>query len=197
MTRLMLMTFFGQERWREDIHPHESPAVMWLPLVVLALGSFVLGMILNSWIGQWLVPIGAAEPEHASWLPSFSHWLSWVVLLVVAIGVVIAYLLFGRRPIPETAPQKVSPFTTIGRHELFVDEAYVAGVAGGTYALSTGIDFFDRRGVDRFVEGSAGLAQSTGQVVRKLQNGYVRSYGLTMLIGLVAAGLVLILTLWV
>ena len=197
MTRLMLMTFLGEKRWRKDVHPHESPAVMWVPLVVLALGSFAGGMILNGWISTWLEPIGAEPAEHATWLPNFSHWLSWVVLLVVAIGVTIAYLLFGRRPIPETAPEQVSPFTVIGRHDLFVDEAYVAGIAGGTYALSSGVAFFDDRGVDGAVNGTARLTSATGQLVRKLQNGYVRSYGLTMLIGLVAVGVVLILTQWV
>jgi len=194
MTRLMLMTFGGEKRWREGVHPHESPAVMWLPLVVLAIGSFALGMILNGWISHWLEPIGAEPVEHATWLPNFSHWLSWAVLGVVAIGIVIAYLLFGRKPIPEVAPQKVSPFTTIGRHDLFVDEAYVAGIAGGTYALSRGVAFFDYFGVDEVVESFGEGAVATGRGVRKLQNGYVRSYGLTMLIGLVAAGVVLILT---
>ncbi|MDR1807977.1 MAG: NADH-quinone oxidoreductase subunit L [Propionibacteriaceae bacterium] len=194
MTRLILMTFLGEKRWQSGVHPHEAPALMWIPLVVLALGSFCLGMILNGWIGSWLEPIGAEAPEHATWLPDFSHWISWVVLVVVLIGVGIAYLLFGRKPVPATPPADVSPFTTIGRHDLYIDEAYVKGIAGGTYALGNGVAFVDDHGVDAAVEGLGAVTLATGSVVRRTQNGYVRSYGLTMLIGLVAAGVVLILT---
>jgi NADH-quinone oxidoreductase subunit L len=193
MTRLMLMTFLGEKRWREGVHPHESPAVMWIPLALLAAGSFCLGMILNGWIGQWLVPNGAEAPEHASWLPDFSHWLSFAVLGVVAAGVVLAWLLFGRRPIPDVAPERVSPLTTAGRHDLYFDEAYVAGIAGGTYALSDGLAAFDDEVVDQVVEGLGAAAVGAGESFRGLQNGYVRSYGLTMLIGLLAAGVVLVL----
>jgi NADH-quinone oxidoreductase subunit L len=196
MTRLMLMTFLGEKRWREGVHPHESPAVMWVPLALLALGSFALGMVLNGWIGRWLEPVGAEAPEHASWLPEFTP-LSFAVLGVVAVGVVVAYLLFGRRPVPEVAPEKVSPLTLAGRHDLFFDEAYVKGIAGGTYALGRGVALLDDQGVDRAVEGTGALTLAAGGLIRKLQNGYVRSYGLTMLIGLLAVGLVLVLAQWV
>ena len=43
MTRMMIMTFFGRAPWTEDAHPHESPPVMTVPMVVLAVGSVVLG----------------------------------------------------------------------------------------------------------------------------------------------------------
>ncbi|MDR1266562.1 MAG: NADH-quinone oxidoreductase subunit L [Propionibacteriaceae bacterium] len=194
MTRLMLMTFFGHKRWREGVKPHESPAVMWGPLVLLALGSAGLGMVLNGWIGRWLEPIGAEAPAHASWLPDFSNWLSFAVLGVVAVGVVIAWLVFGRRPVPDQPPQQVSPLTTIGRHDLYVDQAYVSGIAGGTYALGNGLARFDDRGLDKAVDGLGLGAQGAGWLARRWQNGYVRSYGLTMLIGLLAVGVVLILT---
>ncbi|MDR1512094.1 MAG: NADH-quinone oxidoreductase subunit L [Propionibacteriaceae bacterium] len=194
MTRLMLMTFLGQRRWRQGVHPHESPPAMVVPLVVLAIGSFGLGMVLNGWIGRWLAPIGASAPEHASWLPDFSHWISWVVLVLVAAGVLLAWLVFGRAPIPDEPPKRVSAFTFAGRHDLFFDEAYVKGVAGGTYALGDGVAYFDDHGVDRAVDGLGQASLGFGGVLRKLQNGYVRSYGLTMLIGLLAAGVVLILT---
>jgi NADH-quinone oxidoreductase subunit L len=48
MTRLILMTFFGTARWQRDVHPHESPAVMWIPLVLLAIGSIGGGVVLRS-----------------------------------------------------------------------------------------------------------------------------------------------------
>jgi NADH-quinone oxidoreductase subunit L len=193
MTRLMCMTFLGQKRWREGVHPHESGPLMWLPLVVLAIGSVIGGMVLNGWIGTWLAPVGAEAPEHATWLPDFSNPLSFAVLGVVLVGVVIGWLLFGRRPIPDAAPQRVSPLTTIGRRDLFFDAAYDAALVRPGLGLADGVAYFDDHGVDRAAEGTGAVAVATGQRLRRLQNGYVRSYGLTMLIGLVAVGVVLVL----
>jgi NADH-quinone oxidoreductase subunit L len=46
MTRMMIMTFFGPKRWTEGLHPHESPAVMTVPMIILAVGSVVSGYVL-------------------------------------------------------------------------------------------------------------------------------------------------------
>ncbi|MBA3529587.1 MAG: NADH-quinone oxidoreductase subunit L, partial [Propionibacteriaceae bacterium] len=61
MTRLMLMTFFGAKRWQRSstgsghaVHPHESPLVMTVPLIVLGAASVVGGLVLNNWIEGWL-----------------------------------------------------------------------------------------------------------------------------------------------
>src|SRR5690606_17689988 len=59
MTRLMMMTFFGSKRWEPDVHPHESPAVMTVPLIILAILSLFAGLFMNGWIQDWLaVPTG-------------------------------------------------------------------------------------------------------------------------------------------
>ena len=47
MTRLFFMTFHGERRWTDDVHPHESPLIMTIPLMVLAVGSACLGLILG------------------------------------------------------------------------------------------------------------------------------------------------------
>jgi NADH-quinone oxidoreductase subunit L len=58
MTRVMLMTFFGQKRWRPQVHPHESPSTMTVPLIVLAALSVVGGvLLLGGWITHWLEPV--------------------------------------------------------------------------------------------------------------------------------------------
>ena len=56
MTRLMLMTFVGKKRWKPDVHPHESPPVMTVPLIFLGIGSAIGGLVLNNWIVGWLDP---------------------------------------------------------------------------------------------------------------------------------------------
>ena len=58
MTRLMLMTFVGKKRWKPDVHPHESPLVMTVPLIFLGIASAIGGLVLNNWIVGWLDPGG-------------------------------------------------------------------------------------------------------------------------------------------
>ena len=66
MTRLMFMTFFGRPRWEEGVHPHESPSVMTVPMVVLAVGSVAAGYLLVEAfpLSDWLAPV-VREPEEA------------------------------------------------------------------------------------------------------------------------------------
>ncbi len=101
MTRVMLMTFFGEKRWQPDVHPHESPLVMTVPLIVLGAGSVVGGLVLNNWISGWLDPaVGGEHAEEGYGLLHFSL-VGVATLVVVALGVAIAVLVFGRgRQIP-------------------------------------------------------------------------------------------------
>ena len=61
MTRLMFMTFWGTKRWEPGVHPHESPLIMTVPLMVLAVLSLVAGIAMNGWIQGWLAPATGAE----------------------------------------------------------------------------------------------------------------------------------------
>ena len=104
MTRLMLMTFFGEKRWEDGVHPHESPKVMTFPLIVLAALSVLGGlMLLDDWIVDFLAPVvGAAEHVEP---PIPAGRVSVLVLVVVAVGVAIAWFLVGRRDVPRGAPR--------------------------------------------------------------------------------------------
>ncbi len=85
MTRVMLMTFFGEKRWAESAHPHESPKVMTWPMILLAVGSVASGgfFAIGGTLEHWLEPVvGAHEAEHAT--PAWVVTL--VVLAVVAVG---------------------------------------------------------------------------------------------------------------
>ncbi len=192
MTRLMIMTFFGNKRWLEGVHPHESPLVMWLPLVILAIPSVIAGVLLNAWISGWLAPAVDAEVPHLEWYPHLSL-MSVLTTAVVAVGVVVAYLMFGRRPVPAAAPYTSNPFTIAGRHDLFGDAFNEAVFMRPGQALTRGVVSVDDGVVDGVVNGSAGMALGLGAGLRKLQNGYVRSYALTMIAGVVLLGLVVVI----
>ncbi len=181
MTRLMLMTFFGERRWLENVHPHESPKVMTAPLVVLAALSVVGGvLLLNSWIIDWLEPVVGAEiGEEEGPQP----WvLTLAVLAFVVVGVAVAWLRYGRRRVSDTAPRG-SVLTRAARADLYGD-ALNEGVfmRPGQY-LTRSLVFLDNPGVDRAVNGLAALIGGTSGRIRRFQTGFVRSYALAMLGG--------------
>jgi len=189
MTRLMLMTYFGERRWREGVHPHESPKVMTIPLVVLAALSAAGGLLLlGSWIVEWLEPVVGAEVAHGE---GPQPWvITAAVLGVVAAGVGVAWVLFGRQRIPETAPAG-SPLTRAARADLYGD-AINEGVfmRPGQY-LTRSLVYFDNRGVDGAVNGVAALVGGTSGRIRRFQTGFVRSYAL----GILGGALLLVLSL--
>ncbi|QIK77203.1 NADH-quinone oxidoreductase subunit L [Nocardioides piscis] len=182
MTRLMLMTFFGQKRWAKDVHPHESPSVMTIPLVVLAALSVLGGvLLLGDWIVEFLAPVTGVAEHHEPPLPAIV--ITMIIVAVVALGVAAAWFLVGRREIPREAPREVSFATRAARADLYGDAINEGLVVQPGRRLTTGLATFDRSGVDGVVEGgSAGVGAMSG-VLRRVQNGFVRSYALSLLGG--------------
>jgi NADH-quinone oxidoreductase subunit L len=186
MTRVMLMTFFGQKRWRPQVHPHESPSTMTVPLIVLAALSVVGGvLLLGGWITHWLEPITGPEGEHDLFVSPFV--LTLIVTAVVAAGVAVAWLVFGRSTIAASQPQRVSWVTTAARRDLYGDAFNEAVFMRPGQHLVRGLRYLDDNIIDRMVNGLAGAVGGTSGSVRRLQTGFVRSYALTMLGGALLA----------
>ncbi|MDF5754974.1 NADH-quinone oxidoreductase subunit L [Spongiactinospora sp. TRM90649] len=193
MSRMVFMTFFGQKRWADDAHPHESPAVMTVPLVILSIGSIFLGgyLILGNTFMKFLGPaVGLPET-----LPAF-HWNTvpgLTTLALVAVGAAIAWLRYGRAPVPVTAPRG-SFLTTFARRDLYGDALNEALFMRPGQWLTRFAVFFDNRGVDGLVNGlAAGIGGTSGRL-RKIQTGFARSYALSILFGaaVVAGALLLV-----
>jgi NADH-quinone oxidoreductase subunit L len=190
MTRMFAMTFLGKQRWREDVHPHESPWIMMGPVAILAVLSFGAGWYLS--IGEkfvdWLKPItGTPEPQsdHPLLLPAAS-------LTLVAIGVAVAWFMYDRNPVPEVAPRG-NLLTRAARAELYgnaVNEAVL--MRPGQY-LTRWLVWFDNRVVDGIVNGSAAAIGGLSGRARRLQTGFTRSYALSMLGGAAVVAAVLVL----
>jgi NADH-quinone oxidoreductase subunit L len=184
MTRVMLMTFFGEKRWAPGTHPHEAPALMTGPLIVLAFGSVFSGGLfaVGGTLKNWLEPVVGAHEESHPALPPLA--VSGVALAVVVVGVVVAYRMYGgKAEIPRVAPAAVSALTTAGRRDLYGDafneEVFMRPGAQLTEALVE----FDDVGVDGSVNALAAGVGRLSNRLRGLQTGYARSYALSMLAG--------------
>lgn len=182
MTRLMLMTFFGAKRWEPGVHPHESPKVMTVPLIVLAALSVLGGvLLLGDWIVTWLEPVTGQAEHHEPPLPAIV--ITLIITAVVALGVAAAWFLVGRREIPREAPRDVSFATRAARADLYGDAINDAVVVRPGGALVGGLATFDRVGVDGVVEGGSSAVGGLSTTMRRVQNGFVRSYALSLLGG--------------
>ncbi|WP_181311817.1 NADH-quinone oxidoreductase subunit L [Nocardioides campestrisoli] len=191
MTRLMLMTFFGEKRWAPDVHPHESPKVMTVPLIVLAALSVLGGvLLLGDWIVDFLAPVTGVAEHHELAVPPIV--ISVVVTLVVALGVAAAWYLVGRKEVPRTAPAQVSWATRAARADLYGDQINDALVIRPGARLTRDLTVIDRVGVDGTVEGGAAALGGLSTVARRLQNGFVRSYALSVVGGVLLVVLALL-----
>jgi len=184
MSRLFFMTFHGEKRWEDDQHPHESPLTMTIPMMVLAFGSAFLGLILGPTgiITSWLAPVVGETPEDHPVLPV--TLIMVLTLVLVAIGAFYAWRMYGADVVPEVAP-KGSPLTVAARQDLYQDALNEGLFMRPGIHLTRGLVFADARGVDGAVGGAAALIGGMSSRLRRLQTGYVRSYALTMLTGVV------------
>jgi NADH-quinone oxidoreductase subunit L len=183
MTRVMLMTFFGEKRWVEDEHghephPHEAPLSMTIPMILLAVGSVFAGglFVLGTSFQNWLAPVTGHSEGSA-------HVNSWAVsgaaLAVVLIGIGYAWRQYASKPVPSVAPAG-SFATRAARRDLYGDAFNENAIMYPGQYLTRLLVYFDLKGVDGVVNGvAAGLGGTSGRF-RRAQNGFVRSYALSM-----------------
>ena len=189
MTRMVIMTFFGKPRWPDDAHPHESKAVMTIPLIILALGSMFTGLALLFWgdIIDWLTPVTGLEQSP---LPFPVIILEIATLIVVLIGVAIAIRMY-RKDVPVEAPQDVNILTKAARNSMYDDAINDVLVVQPTYSVSRALIGIDNRGIDGIVNGLAAFVGGSGERLRRWQTGFARSYALAMVGGAVLVVVVL------
>src|SRR5271157_2915898 len=180
MTRMMLMTWHGKQRWAENAHPHESPPVMTGPMIVLAIGSVGAGgfLIINDRLQDFLAPVVGVPPTSHGFVT-----VPGLLALVLALaGVGVAWALYGRVPVPATAPVG-RPLTVAARKDLYGDAFNESVLMRPGQWLTRLSVYFDNRGVDGLVNSLAALVGGTSGRWRRLQTGFVRSYALSMFFG--------------
>ncbi|MFD3412750.1 NADH-quinone oxidoreductase subunit L [Streptomyces cyaneofuscatus] len=183
MTRVMLMTFFGEKRWQPDAegrepHPHESPKSMTIPMIVLAVGSVFAGgfFAIGDRFVNWLEPVTGYDHGHS---PLSVATVTGATVVALVIGVAIAWTMYGRKPVPAVAPRG-SLLTRAARRDLLQDDFnHVVLVRGGEH-LTRSLVYVDHSLVDGVVNGTAASVGGLSGRLRKLQNGYARSYAVSM-----------------
>jgi NADH-quinone oxidoreductase subunit L len=205
MTRLEVLAFTGEPRWSETgrngepaLHaPHESPWVMRLPLVILAVAAFFAGLLDLPWIHHdsfegWLGPVFSGSLFNDQ-LHAGGEWaLALTDFAAAVIGLVIAVALWRGTQVdkPELEPQFL-------QRVWYWDDFYDAVIGRPSQKLAT---FFawvvDARIIDGAVNGAASLVRSTGSATRKLQTGYVRNYALGIALGMAALIIFLLSRTW-
>ena len=182
MSRLFFMTFHGSKRWTKDVHPHESPKLMTIPMIVLAFGSAFVGLILGptNIFTHWLEPVVGARGAPGARGPGDHHAHAGPRGRRRGPGL-DALLACG----PRGGPGRLAADAG-GRRDLYQDEVNEGVFMRPGIHLTRSLVFADNRGVDGAVGGMAALVGGTSSRLRRVQNGFARSYALTMLIGVVA-----------
>ena len=195
MSRVMILTFTSKERWDDNQHPHESPALMWVPIAILAIGSVASGFLFTRGdsLVNWLTPVFGEHGEHHE-----EHFLAPIVvsgmaLTAVAIGVVIALLKYQFAEVSNVAPEDVSIFTRFARKDLGQDAFNEAVFMRPGLAITELAEQVDVSVIDGAVRGVGRLATNSGSILRRTQTGFARSYAAFILIGAIA----LIAGIWV
>ncbi|MCI1675047.1 MAG: NADH-quinone oxidoreductase subunit L [Ancrocorticia sp.] len=192
MSRLYFMIFHGNERFEKTgpnaHHPHEAPASMYVPQIVLAVGSIALGFILNQtgFVG-WLSP-AIGEVQHGEPVLPVAV-ITTVTLLFVALGVFVAWRMYAVSEVPRAA-QIGSALTRAARKDLYQDAFNEAAFMKPGMGLTTAVAVADQYVVDGAVEGVAKGTVGIGKLFSHFQNGYARTYASYMLIGVVIALLI-------
>jgi NADH-quinone oxidoreductase subunit L len=205
MTRLQVLAFGDDPRWDKvgpngepALHaPHESPWVMRLPLVILAVAAFVGGVLNLPWshgfgLDRWLAPVfsGSLYADH---LHSGGLWALAITDIAAAlIGVILAVALWRGALVdkPILEPQFL-------QRVWYWDDFYDAVIGRPSQRLAVFLAWVvDARIIDGAVNGTARLVRSTGTATRKLQTGYVRNYALGIAIGMAAIVVFLLSRTW-
>ncbi|MFM8482937.1 MAG: NADH-quinone oxidoreductase subunit L, partial [Actinomycetota bacterium] len=196
MTRQVIMVFFGEARWHDqseehgahgDFKPHESPAAMWIPLVVLA-GLSVVGGVMQlpfskdlHFLEKWLEPViefGEADIK-GTWAYDNKYILLGVAIVVALAGIAISVAVYSKKKLPVVEPALLADGWRY-------DRTITDFMGGPGRRAFDGVAWADRTIVDGAVNGVGTVVRRTGGTVRRLQTGAVRNYAAGITIGVLA-----------
>jgi NADH-quinone oxidoreductase subunit L len=189
MTRQVIMVFYGKARWHDrheehgahgDFEPHESPAIMLLPLVVLA-GLAIVGGAINlpfshttERLATWLEPVLGTHDSTTAKIP-----LAVIATAIALIGIAASIMVYAKHKRAPIEPEVLA-------HGWYYDEAVSKFMGGPGREAFEGVAWYDAHVIDGAVNGAGRLVRGTGQRIRKVQSGNVRNYAAAIGVGVVA-----------
>ncbi|CBW75668.1 NADH-quinone oxidoreductase chain L (EC 1.6.5.3) [Mycetohabitans rhizoxinica HKI 454] len=216
--RMVFMVFHGPERFRNVRHdddghghhghgahePHETPWVVTLPLVLLAIPSVVIGaiavgpMIFGDFFSHGVVfdkvvyisehhdALREMAGEFHGWMPMALHSLSSLPIWLALVGVIVAWFLYLKRPdLPAAIRQRFSGIYTLLDNKYYMDKINEVVFAKGAVTFGKGLwKEGDVVVIDGLVNGSARAVAKFAGVIRFLQTGYIYHYAFAMIIGM-------------
>jgi len=200
--RMFFLVFHGKERMNAEVksHLHETPAVVWVPLILLAIPSAVIGwftvgpVLFGDYFGD-AIQVSSSHDVLSHLRDTFWHGSAALVthiyvspvFYLAAAGVLTAWFLYVKRPdIPETIKDKVSGLYNVLDRKYYFDDLYIKGFAAGGRNLGK---FLWEKGDELIIDGFLvnGTAKAVGRlagVMRQIQTGYLYTYAFAMIIGL-------------
>jgi len=192
MFRVIFMTFGGEYRGggpeAHGSHPHESPGVMVMPMVVLAVLAVVSGLWnVTGHFGAFMGHGLTHSFIHGFFHP-FTQPLPWISLILAGLGILLAYAMYSKKWISaEKIGSLFKPLYTLFLNKYWFDELYENIIVRNALlkGFFAGLEQFDNRGVDGIVNGAGNGAIAGGRAIRRAQTGQLQLYGLVMGIGLI------------
>jgi NADH-quinone oxidoreductase subunit L len=188
MTRQVALTFFGDEPRDHHIHAHESPPVMWVPLVILAVFAAVLGLAVGfprellgqepgHLFGQFLDPVEkviSADP-----------WFMGLSMLIALAGMGLGWFVYVRRPLQAGEPDPLSrwlgPVYTVLQRKYYFDELYHATFVRGTLLATVALAWVDKNIIDWLVNAAGRATDAASRGLRfvdiNIVDGFVNAIG--------------------
>jgi NADH-quinone oxidoreductase subunit L len=192
MFRVVFLTFGGEYRGGgAEAHgkPHESPSVMVMPMVVLAVLAVVSGLWNVTGAFGGLFGHGETQGFAQGFFGILAHPLPWISLIMTGLGILLAYAMYSAKWLSaEQAGSLFKPFYTLFSRKYWLDELYERVIVRNLLVrgLFAFFQLFDRYGVDGAVNGVASGAIATGKAIRKAHSGQLQLYGLFIGIGILA-----------
>jgi NADH-quinone oxidoreductase subunit L len=202
MTRLMAMTFWGKSRVPTDVHPHESPWTMTVPLVVLAFLSVFAGWLcvphgvgtlfghMHNYLDDWVHPLMADfEIPHGANDLQIEFMLMGFTMVMVFISASVAYYFYGKKPeIPEKNKESLKGLYDLVYNKYWVDEAYFKTLIQPLVRFSQVLwARVDVKIIDRVTYNLSDMVKNAGGGLKMVQSGNLQIYAMYILIGLVCS----------
>jgi NADH-quinone oxidoreductase subunit L len=188
--RWLFFTFFGEPRSEAAEHAHESPSVMTVPLVVLGAGAVLAGLVLSTSsegrLAALLEPVTGPVPVGEGGLSTL--FLAAIATAIALGALAVAWWVYASgRVDPLRLRERLQPWPRAAADGWYVDQLYSAAVVRpGKRAASLIANAFDLGVVDGLVNGVGGAVARLAAWGRRIQTGFVRSYALGFLVGVVA-----------